>query len=310
MELVPHGGYVASCFLRVASVHFSTTLRSQNQPHTLFLHLSFLRRTSLGPSIFTVIESKLGRRTSTIHISLALTSNPQSPCVVGYLTQTNLHYETGITLSTSYGLSPPPLPLASTEALKEGRDTNWRHYQKPFPKFRKAGNHVTTYLPRKSLIGEGAVIDQWLRPTNAQERFTQETLGYISDTFPQIIETVYSASELNDALDDKPSSTNTTDTESQKLQHSTPSNPEETDKSYWARFWYPTVVLNIEFKKALPEEGVEWLFSRVRAKKIGKGRMDLEVEIRDEGGEVVALSQHVALILGAERNMSGRGAKL
>ena len=69
-------------------------------------------------------------------------------------------------------------------------------------------------------------------------------------------------------------------------------------------------MLNIEFKKALPEVGVEWLFSRVRTKKIEKERMDLEVEIRDEGGKVVALNQHVALILGTERNMSGRGAKL
>ena len=154
------------------------------------------------------------------------------------------------------------------------------------------------------------MIDQWLRPTNVQERFTQETLGYISDTFPQIIETVYSASELNNALNNKSSSITTTDQESQQSQHSIPSNSKDTDKSHWARFWYPTVVLNIEFKKALPEEGVEWLFSRIRAKKIEKGRMDLEVEIRDEGGEVVALSQHVALILGAERNMSGRGAKL
>ena len=55
---------------------------------------------------------------------------------------------------------------------------------------------------------------------------------------------------------------------------------------------------------------MEWLFSRVRAKKIENGRMDLEVEVRDEGGEVVVLSQHVALIVGAERNMSGRGGKL
>ncbi len=147
------------------------------------------------------------------------------------------------------------------------------------------------------------MVDQWLRPTNPQERFTQESLGYISDTFPQIIETVYSASVLGNAT------SSPTDAES-RPQPSTISNSEEADKSHWARFWYPTVVLNIEFKKALPEEGVEWLFSRVRAKKIEKGRMDLEVEVRDEGGEVVVLSQHVALILGAERNMSGRGGKL
>ena len=151
------------------------------------------------------------------------------------------------------------------------------------------------------------MIDQWLRPTNPQERFTQETLGYISDAFPQIIETVYSASVLDNALNK--SSSTTTDPESQSPPSIT-SSEQEADKSHWARFWYPTVVLNIEFKKALPEQGVEWLFSRVKAKKIDKGRMDLEVEVRDEAGEVVALSQHVALILGAERNMSGRGAKL
>lgn len=48
----------------------------------------------------------------------------------------------------------------------------------------------------------------------------------------------------------------------------------------------------------------------MRSKAIRNGRMDLEVEVWDEGGEVVALSTHVALIVGAERNMGGRGSKL
>ena len=75
-------------------------------------------------------------------------------------------------------------------------------------------------------------------------------------------------------------------------------------QSQWARFWYPTVVLNLDIKKALPLEGAEWLFSRVRTKMIKNGRMDLEVVILDEGGDIVAVSSHVALIFGAERNMS------
>lgn len=56
-----------------------------------------------------------------------------------------------------------------------------------------------------------------------------------------------------------------------------------------AKFWYPTVLLNLDIKKSLPENGVEWLFVRVLTKSIRNGRMDLEVVIRDEEGEIVAL---------------------
>ena len=77
-------------------------------------------------------------------------------------------------------------------------------------------------------------------------------------------------------------------------------------KSKAAKFWYPTLLLNIDIKKSLPEEGVEWLFSRVVTKQIKNGRMDIEITILDEGGEIVALSQHVALVVGTERNMAER----
>lgn len=49
-------------------------------------------------------------------------------------------------------------------------------------------------------------------------------------------------------------------------------------QSHSAKIWYPIVLLNHEIKKSLPLEGVEWLFTRVRAK-IRNARMDLEVAI-------------------------------
>ena len=73
-----------------------------------------------------------------------------------------------------------------------------------------------------------------------------------------------------------------------------------------AKFWYPTVLLNLDFKKPLPEEGVEWLFVRCSSKKIKNGRMDLDIAILDEGGDIVALSQHVALAVSTERNIAAR----
>ena len=73
-----------------------------------------------------------------------------------------------------------------------------------------------------------------------------------------------------------------------------------------ARMWYPTLLLNLEIKKALPEEGVRWLFVRLEAKKILNGRYDLEVLAFDEGGELVAVSNHVCFAVSADRNMAAR----
>ncbi|MCJ1461054.1 hypothetical protein MMC28_011436 [Mycoblastus sanguinarius] len=302
---VPHGGYVASCFLSVARLHFQTTLRSQDQPHTLALQLNFVRRNFSGPATFTVLTSKLGRRTSTVHISVSQGNPDQTlPSVVGYLTQSNFVTESGMSLQTEFALSPAPFPQASMTALRHSStEPNWSLHRRPFNNFRRAGQHVRTYLPRKGQVGP-ALIDQWLCFEN-QEQFTQESLGYVADTFPQIMETAYGKEELEREMNRlrAPSSKPSKNDESQEAS-TTSHGP---IKSQWAHFWYPTVLLNIEFKKALPSDGVEWLFSRVRAKKIRNGRMDLEVIIMDEGGDIVALSSHVALIVGAERNMNRKG---
>jgi len=84
---VPHGGVVTSTFLRVAESHFNGTLSSQNQPHTLALHLDFLRRTQIGEALFTVRDTKLGRQTSVIHVVLTQGASSDSrEEVVGYIT--------------------------------------------------------------------------------------------------------------------------------------------------------------------------------------------------------------------------------
>jgi hypothetical protein len=91
------------------------------------------------------------------------------------------------------------------------------------------------------------------------------------------------------------------------IHDSNPYNPQTKPPSQSpARFWYPTILLNLEIKKALPAEGVDWLFVRVDTKQIKNGRLDLDIVILDEAGEIVALSQHVALVVGSERNFAGR----
>lgn len=161
------------------------------------------------------------------------------------------------------------------------------------PQFRKAAHRVQSYLPRNGQLEPG-LADEWICfAQQPGEKFTQESLGFVADQFPQIVEMYPGAAAAGTTARGNPRG-GIEDAEEEKKKKEKPN-------------WYPTILLNLEVKKCLPPEGAEWLFVRVRAKKIENGRMDLEVVVLDEGGALVAVSNHVCLILGAERNLTRGG---
>ncbi|KAK7953798.1 hypothetical protein PG988_014492 [Apiospora saccharicola] len=274
---VPHGGIVTSVLLRCAALHFGTTLAAQAQPNAITLHAEFLRRTQAGPATLRVRDVKLGRQTSTVHVTLSQptghgSSNDEKEReeVVAYITHTNLAAESGPTFETGWQLEPsPPPPPSDFAALTRGGDddAHWAEWTaKPFPEFRKVIQQMRIYLPPRRTA------------RRRQPRFTDASLGLVSDLWPQVIESLVAARQA----------------------------PVDKKRQPLAKFWYPTLLLNLDIKKTLPAEGVEWLFVRVRAKQIFNGRQDLEVVILDQQGEIVALSHHVALVLDAKRNTAKR----
>ena len=266
--------------MQVAKKHFETTLRKQNQPQTMALHMEFPRRTEVGPATFTVKDVKLGRMLSTIHITLSQNGHE---AVLAYMTQSNLSTAEGVGLDLDWKLLPATEPVDLIK-LKEDKDAKWREQlSMPFAHFRRASGHVVFYYPRAERKYK-SLTDYWLRFRNG-DRFTNESLGYVSDMFPQIVEIYLSGVDPY----------STTAEEWNKIK----------DKRV-AKFWYPTVCLNIDVKKALPEGGVEFLFGRCSSKKVQNGRLDIEIIIMDAQGDIVALSHHVTLVLGAERNLAGR----
>lgn len=364
---------MTSCILRVASIHFRTTLARCNQPHTIALHLSFLRRSAVGRATFIVSAAKIGRTVSVVQISVAqdqdqdqnqaqgrdrgrgrvgsgsataATAAAPRPFVVGYLTQANLASESGVSLPTDFRLDPAPLARGSTADLRANADPNWVLQPQPsFGEWRNALRRVETYVPRRggSKVhrgGGGAAADrgndEWIRLASG-ERWTQESLGFVCDTFP-LIPDAYGLQEDAEQLkkiseeeedklrlhhyDDDDDDDQRRKTKRRRIQSASSPSPSSSSSSSppppppsapkpdrdldLTKFWFPTLVLNIEFKKLLPPEGVEWLFVRVRPKQIRNGRMDLEVMVLDEQNEIVALSWHVALIVGGERNLRGR----
>ncbi|PVH88270.1 hypothetical protein DL98DRAFT_508982 [Cadophora sp. DSE1049] len=273
---VPHGGYVTSVFLQVGTTHFKTTLSAQKQPHTIALHLDFLRRTQEGRALFTVRDTKLGRQTSVIHITLSQDGREE---VVGSLTQSDIASESGVSFDTGFTLTPAPLPV-DLEKLKEDKDDSWmKSGPMPFADFRKATQKTQFYVPRNGQA-TWSWSDEWIRLSNG-EKWTNESIGYVVDMFMMPVE----AHLQLEAAEKKAAGSGSGKTR---------------------RFWYPTVLLNLDVKKALPKEGVEWLFSRATAKQVKNGRMDLEIVVLDAEGEIVALSHHIGLAVDSQRNLAKR----
>lgn len=285
----------------------SLTHRTRSSPHPINLHLEFLRRTCVGPALFTVTDVKLGARISNLHIVLSQKQSPEDERYVdeaqGYLTMSNITTEQGLSLDTAYKTWPEVLPADLALMAAQGHDQNYTLRAKdPFPQFRRAAQNIQIFLlhpERRTQPGRPkAMVDQWVRfaPNQVPDgRWTNDAFGFLVDMFPQIVESYVNPFVEEAALG----------------QHSEAEVKEFLkSKEPRAKFWYPTLVLNLDVKKLLPEEGVEWLFVRVKAKSIKNGRFDLDIEVWDVGGELVAHSCHASLIVDAARNITRKGKKV
>ncbi|KAJ5577863.1 uncharacterized protein N7459_006827 [Penicillium hispanicum] len=300
---VPHGGYTTAVLYRLAITHFEHAHPTQydTPASPISIQLSFLRRTAAGPATLEVEDVKLGARTSTIHVKLLQSSEKKTDQVevkvAGYITVSPPSAEVGISAASGWTLHPPPPPgslpggrVNLTALAKTGQDGAWAKLSPSYPKFRRAGAHLEIFGP-----GEGGAqqkrsgtmaIDQWARfrpggDTNG--RWTDEAVVYLLDMFPM-------------ALDGFDAVSSTAVAKAKGV--------EVPDMN--AKFWYPTVTLNIDMKKHLPANGVDWLYSRVVTKVLREGRTDLDVTVLDAHGEVVALSTQVGLVVSASRNVGTR----
>ncbi|KAH7347416.1 thioesterase-like superfamily-domain-containing protein [Plectosphaerella cucumerina] len=282
---VPHGGYVASTILRAAEEH----LAARGQKHSISAHFEYLNRTEVGPAIIVIEDTKPGRSVSNIHATLYqgdlqdeapfITAKTRKP-VVAYLINTNLDEESGVTLKTEWELLPPPKPVDLTKIVSE-QDPNWTSKDARIGMAQrsvaKAPHNLDFFFPRQ--YGRLGLEDNWLR-FKSGEGWTNASLGFISDVLPIVIE------GWRPTIDDDKDA------------------PFKRDE----HFWYPTLALNLDVKKALPEKGVEWLFLRTMTRQVRNGRFDLEATILDANGELVAVASHVNMVLPLARNLAKRGA--
>lgn len=285
----------------VASRHMQLTHAKRRQPNIINLHLEFIRRTSIGRAIFTVKDVKLGSRISNLHLTLSQQVEGSLDYVnevEGYVTITDLSSEEGPSFDTGYQILPPPLP-ASIEHLHQNMDQNYvTRGKEPFADFRRAGQNVKMCLVRPAKRPANhpkAMVDQWVQLTPLRDhkragKWTNDALGFVVDIFPQLVE-LYVNPELEMSVLDP----SLTDAQISSLKDA---------MGGQRKLWYPTLLLNLDVKKLLPAEGVDWLFVRVQAKSIARGRFDLSIEVLDVFGDLVALSTHSSLVVDSSRNTS------
>jgi hypothetical protein len=135
-----------------------------------------LRRTQEGPARFIVKDAKLGRQTSVIHVTLSQNGRDE---VVGYITNSNMDTENGVTFSTDWKLNPAPASV-DLALLREDKDGNWaRQKSMPFASFRKATQKTQFHFPRGGQKKK-STGDEWIR-MNTGEKWTNTSLGYVAD---------------------------------------------------------------------------------------------------------------------------------
>lgn len=276
---------MASIFLRVAQAH----LGPKGHPDTMIGHWEYLGRTKTGSAVLVVEETKLGRTMSVVHISLhqdgllskAPWVSPDSRReVTAYITNCDLTKEKGVSLPTNWTVSPAPPPV-NFSLLLNGQDPYWQRYVLlPIMNLVPIIHHVEFYYPR---TGRPSLADHdlWMRLANG-EKFKQTDLGFIVDASAPFI------------------------VEGYRREDPDMSEPEESDSITLQSFWYPTLTLNLDVKKRLPQAGSEWLRLRQSTKQIRHGRLDLEFLVFDTAGELVAISHHVAMAVDSARNYAAR----
>lgn len=196
----------------------------------------------------------------------------------------DMQTESGLTLPTNYGLTPKPVP-ADTRRLVDGTEPDWEEFNYPSQvgtPFR-AFSHVRYYFHVRG-TAHPSISDQYLTPVRHDEVFTDESLGSVADLWQRMIINYYSTTQWG---------TREAARQGARIWEQF----ESGEPGEYVPYAFPTLSMNLEFKKLLPSEGVKWLFLRARARQIKNGRMDTEVTILDENMELVVLSHQISAVI-------------
>lgn len=292
------GGLVIAFAHRAASDFMSKSPKTEIHPHLLQVAIQFFRPTLPIPSkaVLTIRIANLAKASTTLHVELIQNNKA---CIAGYITMTNLSIPGQLSVKTGWQLSPPPVPT-TTQSLEADCDPNWVSYLTPFSptSLRRAQSYVKYYIPiKRSSLN---YIDQWVTPGWKDEGavngavWTNEIIHFVLDNC---------LPTLNDLLSTSKTELYQSIVRAGLVQRQ--ARLEGKDDRIWGRgltdssvipWIVSTIAISTEVKRLLPKD-TKWLFMRVTTKSLLNDRMDYDVVLTDENGELIALSHHVMQVI-------------
>ncbi|KAJ6262679.1 hypothetical protein Dda_3491 [Drechslerella dactyloides] len=276
---VPNGGYVSAVIFRAAAAHMTTTHShiSPPQHHAISFHAMFMIKTNAGPVELSVTDTKIGRSYSVLHIELI---QEGMKCVNAYVTMSNIDNESGPTFATHWEKPEPPLlgrdnldKLLTPEGVP-----GWSQRPRPYADFREVSKRTKFFSHEETTPG---IVTSWVTFDNPDEVITNEAVALIADLFVGVVEQLDPNAWVEGSGKKTPTS----------------------------KYWYPTLSLCLDIKKALPKEGVKWVYTKVQSQQVKNGRWDLQAVLLDQDGELLATGSQVALMVDAARNIKPRGKR-
>lgn len=219
------------------------------------------------------------------------------------VTSTNFDKPVGPTAATGWSLrNPDPAPIPDFDKIQaHAPDEHWipAHLTSEVVPFSR---RILFLKPRdRPPVG---VNDAW-NSFIGDERIRNSYLPLMADSFPSMSDTLLRNGGLFDA--------NKSFDRIKEWAEEHPGVPCELYNSrrdvLRATIFNNTITLDIEFKRRLPQEGVQWTFTRVTTRLLDAGRMDVDIVICDPKMDILCLARQAILVLEAKRKFGARKVK-
>ena len=270
-----NAGALISKICSAASIYMAQTHPELEHSHVLTLSAQFIRPVGAQTLEIVVEPVKLGSRVSILHVHLftegksaGTNSSKSKVAAAAYLNMGNFS-SPGPSIETYWKLEPPRTSV-DLDLLSQVRDQSWRVFHtQPFPTQRVGMSHLLHHRTFSDAQPHPYVVDSWMCLRDG-ERFSNAMLGYLGAAGPMMYDGI-----LNKVLRTSPGLELV---EEEKPVTSAFSNSK------------------MDFRKGLPETGVQWLFWRGIVKEVKDGRAEFEHIVMNEKGELGMVATHIAII--------------
>jgi hypothetical protein len=216
----------------------------------------------------------------------------------------NLQVPGKVTIPTQWRLLPSPQP-ANVKLLEHDEDPGWISYRTPYSaqSYRRAQSYMNFVIPVKR--GSLNIVDQWVTPNWHDHKlpdgavWTNEMIHFVLDNCMPLLNDLMGSGRAQ-SLYEMVVEAGMAQKAARKAGRNDKIWGDGLDDPGLFPYIISTMTIATEIKKLLPEDGVKWLFMRVTVKSLKNDRMDYDIDMLDEYGDLVATSHQLVQVISIE----------